>query len=160
MIWVRLFSYDPLTVFMGLFVTVYAVFLLILHRGLHLKGVRGTEDPAVRRRLRLWQLLCFIPLILSGIHFAFFRIRNIWYYTERLFGGFYLASILMAFWPLFAGRKRGWNIASSIISVLVVAGTLHTFVYPASTLSAVRNHSFDTYTDAFVRTTEDMEQYY
>lgn len=183
MVWVRLFSYDPVTVFMGLFVLVYAVFLLILHRCLHLKGVRGKVlvsqsaeqngtkpvfahirgrnlKPAVQRRLRLWQFLCLIPLVMSIIHFAFFRIRNIWYYTERLFGGFYLASIFIAFWPIFAGRKRGWNIASSIISVLVVACTLHTFVYPASSLSAVRNHSFDTYTDAFVRTTEDMEQYY
>lgn len=146
MIWVRLFSYDPVTVFMGLFVTVYAVFLLILHR---------------RINLRLWQLLCFIPLVMSGIHFAFFRIKcSSSYWTTHLFGGFYLASILMALWPLFAGRKRGWKVASSVVTTLVILCTLHTFVFPASSFSAVRNHSFDTWTDAFVKTTEDMEKYY
>lgn len=109
---------------------------------------------------RIWRFFCTIPFFLSLIHFCFFRFQNHFWLTKYYYGLFYLSSIILLFLPLVEYFKITRKLFFKLIGVFAILANLHTVFMPQVWSSALRNHSKQSYTKAFISTTKDLEKYY
>ncbi len=175
MIYLRLFSQDPVTLLMATFVVVAAVIILILRRkvfvqDVHEPQVSGSEPIKDsyyeanklfrRKRKYLHIIICIIPFAACLVHFILNRfVGNVWA-TWHFYGIFYLAAALIALLPVFDLIRITRKIFPPFVVVFAVAALFHTAIYPMAWSSALRNHTHKSYTESFIAMTEDMEKYY
>ena len=105
-------------------------------------------------------VFCFVPLVLCIFHFIFFRIKGNPYSTKYYYLIMYIAGINTAFLPLISLRSKLYKVFLPIITTFTVMAGLHTIFRPMIYDSAMRNHSYENWTDSFISTTKDMEKYY
>ena len=178
MIYLRLFSQDPVTVSFAVFVALASVILVILRRKVFVQDIQHIQESQTngpepikdsyyeankffRRKGKILHIiLCIIPFAACFIHFLLARfIGNAWA-TWYYYGIFYLAAALIALLPLCDLNRITRKIFPPFTVVFAVAALLHTLIYPMAWSSALRNHSHKSYTESFIAMTEDMEKYY
>lgn len=107
-----------------------------------------------------WIILCFLPVLICLIHFLFFRIKGNFYSTKYFYSLFYISGLICAFFPLILLIKKFQKIILKFLITFCILANLHTVMMPLVYDSAMRNHSFESYTKSFISTTKDMEKYY
>ena len=175
MIYLRLFSQDPVTVSFAVFVVAAAVVIMILRHNVFVQDVHEPQsngsEPAKdadyvanmffrRKKKYLHIILCIIPFAACFIHFLLARFIGSSWATWHYYGIFYLAAVLIAFLPICDMNRITRKIFPPFTVVFAVAALLHTLIFPMAWSSALRNHSHKSYTESFIAMTEDMEKYY
>lgn len=150
MIYLRLFSQDPVTIFMAVLVLVFAVGLGIVRKPF---GKNQT-------RKNIWRVLCFVPLLVCVIHFIACRFVGSWWHNYHIYGAFYLTAIVTAFYPLLDLWKIPAKVFSIILNIGAVVGFIYTLVFPMPSNSGLRNYTKQSYTQSFISLTKDLEKYY
>ena len=175
MIYLRLFSQDPVTIALASFVVVAAIVILVLRRKVFVQDIQEPQTDGLepikdsyyeankifrRKRKYLHIILCVIPFAACFVHFIFARfIGNSWA-TWHYYGIFYLASALIALLPICDLNRITRKVFPPFTAVFAVAALLHTLIFPMAWSSALRNHTHKSYTESFIAMTEDMEKYY
>ena len=150
MIYLRLFSQDPVTIFMAALVLGFALVLCFVR-----KPLGKTRCGKI-----FWRALCFVPLAACVIHFGCCRFVGSGWFTRHIYGAFYLTALVTAFFPLFDLWKIPAKVFSIILPVGAVVAFLYTIVYPMPFNSGLRNYTKQSYTQGFVSLTKDLEKYY
>lgn len=106
------------------------------------------------KMLRIWRLLCPIPLLTAAVHFAVYAA------SYPLFAGEYILLYLLGILALipipFAKRRIGYPIAATLVGVVSVFCGL----YFSATSPNVSNFSKMSYTDSFHALVEEMHKKY
>ena len=125
-----------------------AVVILIILAVLHHRW-KGDD-----KKIRLWRMLCLLPLVIAGIH-AFIYLRG---FQDFFFGYFPLYAIaLFALLPIpFAKRKIGYVITAVIVGLVTC---VFSFYYLGMS-PFYFNHSQENYTESFHSLVNDMDRYY
>ena len=175
MIYLRLFSQDPVTVSFAVFVVAAAVVIIILRHNVFVQDVHKPQsngsEPVKdadyvanmffrRKKKYLHIILCIIPFAACFIHFLLARFIGSSWATWHYYGIFYLAAALIAFLPICDINRITRKVFPPFTVVFAVAALLHTLIFPMAWSSALRNHSHKSYTESFIAMTEDMEKYY
>ncbi len=125
-------------------VVVIMIILAILHH-------KWKDDD---KKIRLWRLLCLIPLITGAVH-AFIYLTG---FPLFVIGHFPLYAIaLFALLPIpFAKRKIGYRVTGAITGLVTcVFGFYYLGMSPL-----YFNHSRESYTESFHSLVQDMDRYY
>ena len=156
----RIFSNNITTWVFSLIMIAFAIFLQIFYKKQNWKG----------KKLTVLRSLCFAPLAIALIHFSFFSFKHSFWLNKYYYGLFYIscaAPFIPAFFsiPFFKNRfPRAQKILLKIFipltTTFVILANLHTIIMPFVWDSAMRNHTRDSYTESFIKTTKDMEKYY
>ena len=146
----RVFSNNPSIWIFSILLICLAIFLRKFYKKL-LRAGKG---------LKLWRILCFIPLALALFHFAFFRIKGNFWSTRYYYMWFYIASLVLALPALTSLCPRINKILHLLITVFCILCGLYTIYKPLVWDSAMRNHTRQSYVESFISTTKDMEKYY
>lgn len=151
MIYLRLFSQDKINWIISAFVFLWMIFMLVLNKNMRYKRKE--------RAIKVWKLLCEIPLCICIIHFIFFCVKSDLMLTIMTYGGFYITAIVTGMLPLLFKMKK--TLMVTIISVFIAAaGVLTTEIYTIAADCGIRNYSHKNYIDSFEEMTENMKKYY
>ena len=125
-------------------VVVIMIILAILHH-------KWKDDD---KKIRLWRLLCLIPLITGAVH-AFIYLTGFPLFVIGHFPLYVIA--LSALLPIpFAKRKIGYKITSAITGIVTCAfGFYYLGMSPL-----YFNHSRESYTESFHSLVQDMDKHY
>ena len=127
----RVFSNNPsIWIF-----SILLIFLAIILRKLYKKLLRAGKS------LKLWRILCFIPLALALFHFAFFRIKGNFWSTSYYYLWLYIASLVLALPALTSLWPRINKILHPLIITFCILCGLYTLYKPLVWDSAMRNHT-------------------
>ena len=146
----RVFSNNPVIWIFSILLIGLTIFLRKFYKKLLHSG----------KSLKLWRLLCFIPLVLALFHFAFFRIKGNFWSTRYYYLWFYIASLVLALPALTSLWPRINKILHPLIMTFCILCGLYTLYKPLVWDSAMRNHTKQDYVQSFISTTKDMEKYY
>lgn len=146
----RVFSNNPVIWIFSILLIFLAIFLRKFYKKLLHTG----------KSLKLWRLLCFIPLALALFHFAFFRIKGNLWSTRYYYLWLYIASLVLALPTLTSLWPRINKILHPLIMTFCILCGLYTLYKPLVWDSAMRNHTKQDYVQSFISTTKDMEKYY
>ena len=146
----RVFSNNPVIWIFSILLIFLAVFLRKFYKKLLRAG----------KILKLWRLLCFIPLALALFHFAFFRIKGNLWSTRYYYLWLYIASLVLTLPALTSLWPRINKILHPLIMTFCILCGLYTLYKPLVWDSAMRNHTRQSYVESFISTTKDMEKYY
>lgn len=105
---------DPVIVGLGFFILVYLVALIIIH------GKMSKNE----KHKKIWNALCFVPLLLSAIHIMTFVGGDAFIHIFTQFQRVYISAVLIAFLPLLT-KKKALGIIGYI--VCVVSCMVHSF---------------------------------
>ncbi len=105
-------------------------------------------------KLRLWRVLCLLPLIICGVHAVIYLVG-----APDFFGDFFTMYIIgvLALIPIFfAKRKLGYRISAVLTGLLsCLCGVYFSMSSPMSF-----NHSRESYTESFHSLVMEMDRYY
>ena len=146
----RVFSNNPSIWIFSILLICLAIFLRKFYKKLLRAG----------KSLKLWRILCFIPLALALFHFTFFRIRGNFWSTRYYYFLLYIASIVLVIPALTSLWPRINKILHPLITAFCILCGLYTLYKPLVWDSAMRNHTRQSYVESFISTTKDMEKYY
>lgn len=125
-------------------VVVIMIILAILHH-------KWKDDD---KKIRLWRLLCLIPLITGAVH-AFIYLTGFPLFVIGHFPLYVIA--LSALLPIpFAKRKIGYRVTGAITGLVTC---LFGFYYLGMS-PLYFNHSSESYTESFRSLVQDMDRYY
>ena len=109
-------------------------------------------------KLRIWRLLCLVPLIICGVHACVYVVGAFDYLGD--FMGIYIIMYIigaLALIPmLFAKRKIGYKITAVLTGILSCLCGLYFCAYSPDCF----NHSRESYTGSFHSLVQDMDKYY
>ena len=106
------------------------------------------------KKLRIWRLLCLVPLIICGVHAAVYVVGE-----PGLLGNYtamYVIGVLALIPMLFAKRRTGYRITAVLTGLLTCLWGL----YFCASSPNVFNHSRESYTESFHSLVRDMDRYY
>ena len=106
------------------------------------------------KKLRIWRLLCLIPLMICGVHAAIYVVG-----APDFLGSFilmYVIGVLALIPMLFAKRKIGYRITAVLTGLL----TCFCVLYFCPSSPDIFNHSRESYTESFHSLVQDMDRYY
>ena len=106
------------------------------------------------KKLRIWRLLCLIPLMICGVHAAIYVVG-----APDFLGSFilmYVIGVLALIPMLFAKRKIGYRITAVLTGLL----TCFCVLYFCPSSPDIFNHSHESYTESFHSLVQDMDRYY
>ena len=113
---------------------------------------RRREDR--KSKIRLWRVLCLLPLLTCGVHFYMYVFG-----ATRFLEGFYplYALGVLALIPIpFANRDTGYKVSAVLTGVLsCLCGFYFCLTSPTKF-----NHSRESYTESFHSLVTDMDKYY
>lgn len=140
---------DEKMLMLLIFILAAAVALTVLHVVLVKK----------KKSLKVWRILCLIPLVVCLVHFAFCHLRGGWGYTLFFYGIPYLTAGVIAVWQFFSGRKHGYRVMTVLVYLSVVASIL-TVISVAGMVSSIHNFTAMNYTEAFRAVVDTMQEEY
>lgn len=109
-------------------------------------------------KLRIWRLLCLVPLIICGVHACVYVVGAFDYLGD--FMGIYIIMYIigaLALIPmLFAKRRIGYRITAVLTGILSCLCGLYFCAYSPGCF----NHSRESYTGSFHSLVQDMDKYY
>lgn len=106
------------------------------------------------KKIRLWRILCLIPLLICAVHFLFYLTGAVSYFSA--FSVMYIIAVTALLPIPFANRKVGYGVSAAITSVLsVLCGVYFCFTSPC-----IFNHSRESYTESFHSLAQDMDRTY
>ena len=109
-------------------------------------------------KLRIWRLLCLVPLIICGVHACVYVVGAFDYLGD--FMGIYIIMYIigaLALIPmLFAKRRIGYRITAVLTGILSCLCGLYFCAYSPDCF----NHSRESYTGSFHSLVQDMDKYY
>ena len=106
------------------------------------------------RKLRIWRLLCLVPLIICGVHACIYVVGALDFMF--IFMEMYIIGILALIPMLFAKRRIGYRITAVLTGILSCLCGL----YFCSHSPNCFNHSRESYTVSFHSLVQDMDKHY
>ena len=146
----RVFSNNVTIWIFSIILICLAVFLRCFYK----KLIKGNKN------LKLWRILCFIPLVIALFQFCFFRIKGNLWSTAYYYRWYYIASGILAVPALISLWPRINKIIHPLLVAFCIFCGLYTIYQPFVWNSAMRNHTYQGYVKSFISTTKDMEKYY
>ena len=116
----RVFSNNPVIWIFSILLICFVFFLRKFYKKLLRAG----------KSLKLWRLLCFIPLALALFHFAFFRIKGNFWSTRYYYLWLYIASLVLALPALTSLWPRINKILHPLIMTFCILCGLYTIYKP------------------------------
>ena len=116
---------------------------------------RWKDDP---KKLRIWRLLCFVPLIICGVHACIYALGAPVLLGDLIgmYSIMYIISVLALIPMLFAKRRIGYRIAAVLTGLLTcLCGVCFCLSSPD-----YFNHSRESYTESFRSLVRDMDKHY
>lgn len=141
---------DRPTLLLALFLIISAVALAISHHMLKKKGCS----------LKIWRLLCLVPLVLSIVHFLLYQLHGAIFLTLMLYGALYITAFFIALWQFLYKRKYSYRIVAVAINLFAVVGFLTFFSLHSSTYTNINNFTTQSYTESFRSTIKTMQKEY
>lgn len=145
-------SIDKFTLALGAFVPAWIIGLIIAHAMLKKKN----------RSLKIWRILCLVPIIPCVIHFAVCSFKSNFSMTAEFYFPIYAGALCATLWQFLLNRKIAYRIASAVAATVAVFGTLMSVYTIAGLnfLSIIGNYSRDNYVDSFLGIMADMKEHY
>ena len=103
-----LYSGDILNLILNFFFLIYFIILIIIYN-------KCKKD---NKKLKIWQMLCFLPFIISVIHCIIFVVGSAFLSILPFYISLYIPAILIALIPLLANKKVIYNTVKVIITML------------------------------------------
>ena len=129
-----LLSMNRETLILGVVLIVYCIALVVTH-SLFFKNKNDDKSGKSKKLIIVWDILCFVPLVLCFVHFTGHYLKGMLLYTLKLYLPMYSGAVLMALFPLFEHRKRFiiTKVAASVLTALGMCVSLVFFlVNPSS----------------------------
>ena len=104
-------SCDLLTTVLSLSILITLIVLIIIY-----SKVKNND-----KILKLWKILCLIPLAISIIHFVIFTAGTAFLHILPHYLPIYIPSVLIALLPLLIKKKVLYKISSTLIIVVCLA---------------------------------------
>ena len=133
---------EPKYFLFSVAVLVFALLLTVLH----------AQFKKDKNKMRIWRILCFLPLVISIIHFILF-FAGTPLCTEIVL--FYIPSVFIALWTLFGDKKKLYVIFTAAVYLINAVG----FVSIPS-LGFRGNFVRMSYTESFKATVSEMRDNY
>ncbi|MEE1173344.1 MAG: S41 family peptidase [Ruminococcus sp.] len=136
---------DILKLVISLSVLLYLIALIVIH------GKMKQNEKSEK----IWNLLCFVPLLLSVIHCIFFASGDVFSMVIQAYQSIYIPSVLIAFLPLLAKKKP----LKIICNVFCVAISLIILVLSLGS-GKVANYTRKSMKDAYLSACDYIEENY
>ena len=107
-----------------------------------------------RGKIRLWRVLCLLPLIACGVHFLIYVFGALSFLEG--FCPLYALGVLALIPIPFANREVGYKISAVLTGILSCLCAM----YLCLTSPTSFNHSRESYTESFHSLVTDMDEYY
>ncbi len=147
----RIFSNSP-------FIWIFVILSSFIYIGMCISYKKCAAGKFLS--VKIWRILCFLPLAVCLIHFLLFKVKGNFEFTRYYYGLYYLAALIFALLTLTSLFRRVHKIFLPLITVFCILANIHTLVMPMVWESAMRNHSRESFVDSFISSTKDMEKYY
>lgn len=134
---------------LALFIFVAAITLTVVHFVLVKK----------KKSLKVWRMLCIIPLAVCIVHCAFCHLRGGAMYTVVFYGLLYFTAVLMAVWQFLAQKKLGYRVLAVLVNLFMVVSLL-TVLSIGGMYSSINNFTALNYTEAFQAAVDKMQEEY
>ena len=138
----RIFSNNISLWIFSILLIVLAFFLRCFYKKL------GTES----KKLKVWRWLCFLPLAVGIVHFAFFSFRGNLWTTKYYYLWFYIGSIVLTLPALTSLWPRINKILHPLVMAFCIFCAFYTIYKPLIWDSAMRNHTRQGYVKSFIST--------
>ena len=106
---------------------------------------------------KVWRVLCFVPLLISAIHFIVYFMPND--YIIKLFIFMYIFSLLVPLLLFTYNKEKIFKIASIIIIILGFSSFFYT-LYKTIRYENMHNLYYSSYTDSFKKTISILKKEY
>lgn len=137
-------SSDVLTIVISFSVLLYLIALIILH------GKMKNSEKSVK----VWNVLCFLPIVFSAVHFAVFTWGSAFIYIMPSYISIYIPSVLMAFFPLLQMKKPIKIIGNVLCIVISLVLSM------LSVSNKVANYTRKSMSDAYISLCGYLEENY
>ncbi len=137
-------SSDILKVVISFAILLYLIALIIIHGKMKKR----------RKSAKIWNILCFVPVVFSAVHFAVFTWGSAFLYIMPSYICIYIPSVLMAIFPLLHKKKP----LKFIGNVLCITISLVLLVLSVST--KVANYTRKSMRDAYISLCGYLEENY
>ena len=146
---------DFLTHFAGWFIIAFSVILLIWHH-IMVKKDKGAKA------WRIWSIMCFVPLIMSAVHFYYNCLKGNESFSVRLYHPMYAGALALIILCFLKNKKVLYKIVSVITVLASVIGFGYTvFMRLADhSLPHIANFSRCGYVESFDKIMADMKKNY
>lgn len=147
-----LVTMNRFTVIVCAYLILYFIGLTVAHHILKKKGCS----------LRPWRLLCLLPIIVCGIHFAISSFKGDIAYSLQLYLPLYLGSIAMALYQFLANKKMLYRIASVLTGAITIGGIFVGLLIlnGAEERVIIGNYSRADYVESFEGVMSEMQKHY
>lgn len=138
-------SSDNLTLIISLSVLLYLIVLIIIH----------SKMKQNEKNTKIWNNLCFVPLLLSVIHFIVFASGDAFSVIVQAYISIYIPSVFIAFFPLLA-KKKPLKIIGNVLCVAI------SLILSALSLGSgkVANYTRKSMSDAYLSACDYIEENY
>ena len=140
-----LYSCDPMNFILNTFFLMYFIVLIIIYG-------RFKND---NKKLKIWIIMCFIPLIISIIHFIIFVSGSAFIKILPEYKYIYISSILIAVSPLLVKKK----IICNISKVLIIIVCIYFFIASINS-SKITNYTRKSLSNSFIALCDYFEKNY
>lgn len=140
-----LYSADILSLILLLFFLIYFVILTIIYN----------KCKSDNKRLKMWKLLCGLPLIISIIHALIFVSGSAFLTILPLYKNIYISAILIFLSPLLIKKEIIYNIGKTIIILTCIC-----FLLISIDSNKYTNYSRKSLSDAYISLCNYLEKNY
>lgn len=140
-----LYSGDILNLIINFSVFIYFIVLIIIYN-------KFKNDE---KNLKLWKLLCLVPLLISIIHLIIFTLGSAFTTIFLMYISIYLPSVLIALYPLLIKRKVIHKISMVLTVIICLICTLYS-LFPTK----ITNYTRYNLTDAYISLCNYLEKNY
>ena len=140
-----LYSADILSLILLLFFLIYFVILTIIYN----------KCKSDNKRLKMWKLLCVLPLIISIIHALIFVSGSAFLTILPLYKNIYISAILIFLSPLLIKKEIIYNIGKTIIILTCIC-----FLLISIDSNKYTNYSRKSLSDAYISLCNYLEKNY
>lgn len=155
-------SMNRETVYLGIFLIIYCIALVIAHNIIAKKSIDTTTEKKWKTIKLVWRLACLIPLLVCGIHFATHYLKGLFSYTMRLYLPLYIGAILIAVCQFFVNKKVLLRIGKILTIIVTIVGFMTNLVIQnvLDWETVVGNATQVNYVDSFEILMSEMKSHY
>lgn len=140
-----LYSGDILNLILNLIFSIYFIILIIIYN-------KFKNDD---KKLKMWKLLCIVPLFIVFVHFIIFVSGSAFLYILPFYKGFYIYAVLIALSPLLFKKKMVYNIGKAIIIIICLF-----FCIISIYTNKITNYTRKSLSDAYISLCNYLEKNY
>lgn len=117
-------------------------------------------DKKIKNNRKWVRIICFIPIVLSIIHFLIFNLHNANMYLFIIFLYTYILSFIVGIFGFLINKKKIIkNIFSIVLIILLILNIIHV-IFISCTFSNIHNLTYQSYTESFKNALKILEKEY